>query len=360
METAAVVPQEIVEAVQYGHLQTFLDFINSHRTSPSPMIDVEGCSLLHWAAINNRISYIHLLLDKGANINYAGGLLNENPLQWAVRNPLHGNIVLDLIKRGADMNHLSNIGMDAVQIACRSGNVNIVYLLLIHNANMDSPDHHGDTALHWLLKNPELENQLDLIRLLLRFGADLYKEDSQGNNAILILCQSKRYISKRLLSIVCKYGGKRLIKSVSSKTGQSPQQTAYSTGNYQMIQFMFDLYIYYTLPSWLIISVHASSICLIFWGFLHYQWIGGFVFMMGITIIVSRLDILNIELSSSRTIHGKVYGLITGLLSIYLHFLSSHHQHYYTLAVILGSCCIYYTLYRCAATRPCEIVVQSR
>jgi hypothetical protein len=56
----------IVEAVQYGHLQIFLDHIQSHtQGTPFQVIDAEGCSLLHWAAINNRVSYIHLLLDKG-------------------------------------------------------------------------------------------------------------------------------------------------------------------------------------------------------------------------------------------------------------------------------------------------------
>lgn len=368
------VPHEIVEAVQYGHLQTFLDYINSHRSTSLPVIDKEGCSLVHWAAVNNRISYIHLLLDKGANINYSGGILNENPLQWAVRNPLHGNLVLDLIKRGADMNHLSNIGMDALQIACRCGNTNIAYLLLIHNANVDTPDQYGDTALHWLLKNPDVENQLDLVRLLLRFGADLSKEDSQGNNAMLILCHSKKYISKRLLTLICKYGGLAMLRTVSSKTGFSPQQIVYSNGNYQMMQFMLDLYLFYTLPAWLMISVHAVGVLLIYLSFSYFKWMGGIISSIIILLVLSRATIINIELYSSRAIHGKdkfssmfmlkysgkVYGLITGLLYIYLKILAPHQSIFITSSVIVGTFAIYYTLYRSSATRACEPIIQSR
>lgn len=61
-------------------------------------------------------------------------------------------------------------------MAVRSSNVNGAYLLLAHHAKPDTPDIHGDTALLWLMKNLEADCAIDLIRLLLRFGADLAVE----------------------------------------------------------------------------------------------------------------------------------------------------------------------------------------
>lgn len=48
-------------------------------------IDDETVTLLHWAAINNRLEIIKYLLDKGAFVDAVGGELQSTPLHWAVR-----------------------------------------------------------------------------------------------------------------------------------------------------------------------------------------------------------------------------------------------------------------------------------
>jgi ankyrin repeat protein len=45
----------------------------------------DNITLLHWAAINNRIEIAKYLINKGANIDAVGGSLNSTPLHWAVR-----------------------------------------------------------------------------------------------------------------------------------------------------------------------------------------------------------------------------------------------------------------------------------
>jgi ankyrin repeat protein len=42
-------------------------------------------TLLHWAAINNRIEIARYLINKGVEIDAFGGELNSTPLQWAIR-----------------------------------------------------------------------------------------------------------------------------------------------------------------------------------------------------------------------------------------------------------------------------------
>ncbi len=47
--------------------------------------DEEGITVLHWAAINNRIPVASYFLQKGADINALGGELKSAPMHWAVR-----------------------------------------------------------------------------------------------------------------------------------------------------------------------------------------------------------------------------------------------------------------------------------
>lgn len=47
--------------------------------------DEEGITVLHWAAINNRIPVASYFLQKGADINAIGGELKSPPIHWAVR-----------------------------------------------------------------------------------------------------------------------------------------------------------------------------------------------------------------------------------------------------------------------------------
>ncbi len=47
--------------------------------------DKENITVLHWAAINNRIPVVSYFLQKGANVNAIGGELKSPPVHWATR-----------------------------------------------------------------------------------------------------------------------------------------------------------------------------------------------------------------------------------------------------------------------------------
>ncbi len=61
------------------------------------------------------------------------------------------------------------------------GNVNTVFYLLAKGANPDSRPPDNDTPLLWCLKNRDASP--DLVRLLLRHGADPCCQDAEGNTA---------------------------------------------------------------------------------------------------------------------------------------------------------------------------------
>ncbi len=47
--------------------------------------DEENITVLHWAAINNRIPVVSFFLQRGADINAIGGELKSPAIHWATR-----------------------------------------------------------------------------------------------------------------------------------------------------------------------------------------------------------------------------------------------------------------------------------
>lgn len=111
---------EIVEIVQIGDYNAIREALR-RKIAVGCSRDKDGCSLLQWAAINNRCAIANLLIDNGADISYAGGLLMENALQWAVRRKYYKMVEL-LARKGQNvLGHRSNEGSDAIGIAHSQG-----------------------------------------------------------------------------------------------------------------------------------------------------------------------------------------------------------------------------------------------
>ena len=94
MTTPAAVAGEIVSgegsiinearaAAQYGRADEIAQLLDDNKLTPDAK-DEDGCSLLQWAAINGRDNVVDVL-ERGADCNAIGGVLEENALQWACR-----------------------------------------------------------------------------------------------------------------------------------------------------------------------------------------------------------------------------------------------------------------------------------
>lgn len=71
-------------AVQYGYYDRVVELIELEPTLAGKALN-GNVTLLHWAAINNRIEIAEYLISKRAQIDVFGGDLNSTPLQWATR-----------------------------------------------------------------------------------------------------------------------------------------------------------------------------------------------------------------------------------------------------------------------------------
>ena len=105
-----------VEHAQYGRSEPLMNLIDEDERVTADARDDEGCTLLQWAAINNRHDIVTKLLDRGADVNATGGILSETALQWSVRQgALEAAVVL--VNRGADALHIGTEGLNALHLA---------------------------------------------------------------------------------------------------------------------------------------------------------------------------------------------------------------------------------------------------
>jgi ankyrin repeat protein len=209
-----------VKAVQFGDLVTVRMLLVSGQVSASS-VDNDGCSLLHWAAINNRVAITNLLIQNGAVVPCAGGVLAESPLHWAVRRGFL-RITDLLLNNGADLTYRSSLGLDVLNLSTRLGLLNTVFYLLAKGADPDSRPPDGDSPLLWCLKNRSSVPP-DLVRLLLRQGADPCVPDNDGNTAYHVLAAANEEIDSTVWAALYAAGAQKAFW-VRNKEGRYPYQ----------------------------------------------------------------------------------------------------------------------------------------
>lgn len=111
---------DVLTAVQEGEFEVVQEMINGRFVSANAL-DNTGCSLLHWAAINNRIVIARLLIENGLNKASPGGVLGETPLHWAMRKRYYTMMELIFKHTSCDLTLKSTQGNDPLFLACKLG-----------------------------------------------------------------------------------------------------------------------------------------------------------------------------------------------------------------------------------------------
>ena len=148
MLNSEISEQDVAKAVQcaqFGDLATLIQLHKAGKVAHNT-VDREGCSLLQWAAINNRIDIAEFLLEIKTDYTFCGGKLNENALQWAVRmkNIEMAHLLLCWEKETSTetksrlLEHTDICGDNAIHLACQTRDSPTLFVLLAHGANPDS------------------------------------------------------------------------------------------------------------------------------------------------------------------------------------------------------------------------------
>uniref|UniRef100_A0A8C7VMU4 Palmitoyltransferase n=1 Tax=Oncorhynchus mykiss TaxID=8022 RepID=A0A8C7VMU4_ONCMY len=170
---------DIVKATQYGIFERCRELVEAGYDVQQP--DKENVTLLHWAAINNRIDLVKYYISKGAMVDQLGGDLNSTPLHWATRQG-HLSMVVQLLKYGSDPSLIDGEGCSCVHLAAQFGHTSIVAYLIAKGQDVDMMDQNGMTPLMWAAYRT---HSVDPTRLLLTFNVSVNLGDKYHKNTAL-------------------------------------------------------------------------------------------------------------------------------------------------------------------------------
>ncbi|XP_026679261.1 palmitoyltransferase Hip14-like [Diaphorina citri] len=181
---------DIVKATQNGALERCKELVEAGQDVNEP--DSETVTLLHWAAINNRIEIMKYFISQGAIVDAIGGDLQATPLHWATRQGHLDSVVL-LIQHGADPTLMDSEGSTCIHQAAQFGHTRIVAYLVAKGINVNLQDRNGMTALMW---SAYKVFSLDPTRLLITFGASTTIQDKiHGNVALHWAIYAKNHVA---------------------------------------------------------------------------------------------------------------------------------------------------------------------
>ncbi len=168
----------LIDAVREGDASTVRMLLAdgvSVRTA-----EVDGATVLHWAAHHDRLEIAGLLLDAGAEVD-AANRYGVTPLALA---SVNGStpMIARLLDAGADPNLPNPEGETPLMTAARTGNSGSIETLLAHGAEVDAVEAwRGQTALMWATA----QNQAAAVEALLAAGADPNARSGRGFTPVL-------------------------------------------------------------------------------------------------------------------------------------------------------------------------------
>ena len=163
----------------------------------SVIVDFDGKSYLHQAALGRDFNSVQFLISVGADINIRNQR-GDTPLFDAAYAG-DTSIVRLLLEADAEINSMNNFGQTPLIRASRKGHVDIVQLLLSEGAD---PNLCGDDEWPPLMKAIQY-GYIDVARVLLKNGADITYEDSRGNTPLSIAHQKN---NKHMIDLLMQTG----------------------------------------------------------------------------------------------------------------------------------------------------------
>jgi palmitoyltransferase len=147
---------DIVKATQFGVLDRVRSLVEERGFDVNER-DGENVTLLHWAAINNRLEICEFLIGRGAVVDAVGGELQTTPLAWATRQG-HLRMVVLLMRHGGDPRAMDAQGLTCIHVAAQFGFSAILAYLVAKGCNVNAPDQKGMTPLMWLVARETFNN----------------------------------------------------------------------------------------------------------------------------------------------------------------------------------------------------------
>lgn len=134
-----------------------------------------GYSPLRLACLQQNSQQVECLLDLGADINDQKSLIKETSLMTACRN-LDTEIVMKLLRRGADIRPMNIHGQTALALACLFNRLENVRALIHIGATVAVCDRDGHTPLYTAVINKNIDIALEILATPAYFPLNPVKE----------------------------------------------------------------------------------------------------------------------------------------------------------------------------------------
>lgn len=397
MASVASPLQQVIEAIQHGLNASLVEDMVAMHKLPASSSDADGCSLLHWSAINNRCEIASMLISNGADVNHFGGNLHESPLMWCARYA-YPRMAQILIDGGARLDAKSRQGYDALHLAAQSSNPHTVLVLLVLGRSQvnHAIDAEGNTSLLWLVKNRNravsvAANALSVVRLLAHteFGGDVNVAavDAAGNNALHILAGAPfQYNSLGASSanklaaaaspstpsapllitasaategdlelawlLLQRSGDFNRLLLATNAQGLTPRQVCQAAGNSLLLRFLADAWQAQYLPDHMPVLVTVATVASLFVLLHTLGWLlGGLAFGISLAIF-DRTNQANIPTRAGRLQFGFTIGVISSITACYYVYLRQHYGPAEDVLVAVTALLIFLSLHRANVTPP--------
>ena len=154
----------VIEAVKKGDKFTLRARVQNKADVNAA--DPDGSTALHWAAHQDDLETVDLLIRAGGKVNAATDL-GVTPL-WLASENGRSAMVARLLKVGANPEVPLLSGETPMMVAARSGYPEIVEQLLAKGANVNAKSSRGQTALMWAVA----QHHPEVVKVLLAHHAD--------------------------------------------------------------------------------------------------------------------------------------------------------------------------------------------
>lgn len=156
----------LVRAAEQDDAAQVAALLKKHAAADAALGD--GTTALHWAAYNDDLPLVKLLLASGASVDARTRLRGLTPLHMAAESG-DAALIEALLKAGAVADASNDAGTTPLMIAAASGSTAAVATLLASGADVNAREKtYGQTALFFAADR----NRADVVRLLLSKGAD--------------------------------------------------------------------------------------------------------------------------------------------------------------------------------------------
>ena len=147
------------------------------------LADVFTLSRLFAAAAWGHHAVVGTLLTADAHSNIADSVCSATALFEASACGF-SEICKQLLGAGAFVNSTTDEGMSPLMAACRYGHVNVVEVLLQHEADLDIQDVTGLCAMHYSVS--AMQDSIVIMELLLGAGADIDLSTVAGATSLML------------------------------------------------------------------------------------------------------------------------------------------------------------------------------